>query len=158
VKRLKLKRKSRARKDGPLVGAALENHICERVANGVPLAKLAKLDGMPKLTDIFAMLAENKEFYMRYQAARTINAHRLFDETIDIADKPLLGETYEDEKGRVRVNWEAVARSKLRIETRQYIAEKLAPEIYGSKIQGSLDLHHMTSFDDLARKALEEEK
>ena len=54
------------------------------------------------------------------------------DEMMDIADDGR-NDTYVDEKGRKKVDWDVVHRSKLRVDTRKWIASKLKPKIYGDR-------------------------
>lgn len=54
------------------------------------------------------------------------------DEMIDIADDSTEDEIFTDE-GRRLLNKEFVQRSKLRVETRMWIASRLLPKVYGTK-------------------------
>jgi hypothetical protein len=61
--------------------------------------------------------------------AREAQADAIFDECLDIADDGSNDFMGEDEK----YNGDAVARSKLRVDTRKWMAGKLAPKKYGDK-------------------------
>ncbi len=57
----------------------------------------------------------------------------LVDEIIDIADDSSNDRIIDD--GRERCNGEYIARSRLRVDTRKWLASKLAPKIYGLQQQ-----------------------
>jgi hypothetical protein len=113
--------------------------ICERLSEGQSIRKICASDGMPWAAVLFRWLRESPEFAKQYAQAREAQADALFDETLDIAD-----ETKEDYVKRLNfdgplegweVNGEAIARSKLRIDTRKWMAAKLRPKKYGEKIE-----------------------
>jgi len=61
------------------------------------------------------------------------------DELIDIADDSSEDEVFTDD-GRRLLNKEFVQRSKLRVETRQWVAIKLLPKVYGTQQEDPEDL------------------
>ena len=108
--------------------------ICNRIADGESLRKICSFDGMPSKTSVLRWLADeaNKEFRTQYAHAREMQADSLFDEMIDIADE-IQDDTYIDSNGNERTSNEVVQRSRLRIDTRKWIAGKLRPKVYGDK-------------------------
>lgn len=68
----------------------------------------------------------------RYACARDLQADLIVDEIIQIADDTA-SDWIEDEDGKVRVDNEAVQRSRLRIDSRKWLAGKLNPKKYGDR-------------------------
>ncbi len=74
----------------------------------------------------------NQSFREQYARATDLRAELLFDQCIDIADES------ENDKPRVSDHedvhaTEQVARSKLRVDTRKWMAGKLMPKKYGDR-------------------------
>lgn len=69
-------------------------------------------------------------FRARHREARLLVLEHWADETVTIADDDTEDWTV-DAKGNKRVDHEAVGRSRLRIEARQWLLEKLHPHVYG---------------------------
>lgn len=73
-----------------------------------------------------------------YLDAQRIGLEVARDEMLDIADDSRR-DTIETDHGP-RQNTEWIARSKLRIDTRQWLLERLARDLYGNKSEVSVDL------------------
>jgi len=76
----------------------------------------------------------HQAFCDQYVRAREAQADRLAEEILEIADDGS-NDTYTDENGNERTNQEVVARSRLRVDARKWLASKMAPKKYGDKIQ-----------------------
>ena len=100
----------------------LADAICERIANGESLRAICRRDDMPAMSSVFKWLTIHSEFADQYARAREAQADALFDEILDIAD---------EEKDDVQ-------RSRLRVDSRKWMAGKLRPKKYGEK----LDVEH----------------
>ena len=108
--------------------------ICESLMVGMSLRKICELDGMPAISTVMQWLASGKDGFMeQYAHARQVQAEYLLDELIDIADDS--ANDYEIVNGEERLNQEHIQRAKLRIDTRKWNIEKLAPKRYGNKQQ-----------------------
>lgn len=111
---------------------ALADLICERIAtHSVGLQRLCDLyDDMPEKSTIRRWCLKHPQFRTQYAQAKALQVETLIDEIIDIAD-----DASQDidisEKGKEICNSEFIARSRLRIDTRKWLASKLAPKIYG---------------------------
>jgi hypothetical protein len=97
---------------------------------------------MPNRATVFRWLSKFPEFSDQYARAREAQAEALADEILQISDEGQNDwmEKY-NQKGEAvgwQVNGEAVLRSKLRVDTRKWIASKLRPKKYGEKV----DLEH----------------
>jgi hypothetical protein len=116
----------------------LTDAICERIAEGESLRTICTDDGMPNKATVFRWLAKHDEFATKYAHARDVQADLLVDEMTDIADDGSNDwmERKDDDGNNIgwRENGEALRRSALRISTRQWIAEKLKPKKYGTKV------------------------
>src|SRR3546814_11281656 len=88
------------------------------------------------LSTVFRWLRDeaHEEFRQQYARARDNQADTLADEILDIADDGSNDYVGEDEK----YNGDAVARSRLRVDARKWLAGKLAPKKYGEKIDHTL--------------------
>ena len=114
--------------------------ICQRLAEGESLRAICRDSGMPKAPTVILWVNTNSEFAEQYARAREIGYLRLADEIVDIADEvsfePVQG--LDGETKEVRVDSTAVARNRLRVDTRKWMLSKMLPKIYGDK----LDLNH----------------
>jgi len=110
----------------------LADEIAIRLSAGQSLNAICKLDHMPHISTVFDWLQEpaKRSFSDKYARARDNAAHTLFDQMIDIAD-----DASRDLLKDGTPNSAAIARAKLRIETRQRVAGKLAPKVYGERIE-----------------------
>ncbi len=108
-------------------------NICAMIASGKSLVSICKQDNMPSTVTVYSWLQKNKEFLNIYTRAREDQADTLADEIIDISDEGL-NDTYIDENGNKRTDQDVIARSRLRVEARKWVAAKLKPKKYGDKI------------------------
>lgn len=106
--------------------------IIHGLIEGKTMNEICEQDNMPSQTTIYKWTMHDEEFKKRYNEAREIQAHRLVDETVNIADDAT--KDYIDTGKGLKLHQEAVLRSKLRIETRFKKAEKIAPKTYGNKV------------------------
>ena len=108
--------------------------ICERLAEGESLRSICATEGMPSKAMVFRWLGARKEFADQYARAREAQADALADEILNISDDGR-NDTYQDEDGNVRTDQDVIARSRLRVDARKWIASKLKPKVYGDKIE-----------------------
>jgi hypothetical protein len=81
------------------------------------------------------------EFNESYERARDIRANAAFaEQQLQIADNTADDWLFNRESGKLTVNKEAMLRSKLRIETRQWQMSRRHPQEWGDRQQ--LDLKH----------------
>jgi hypothetical protein len=92
---------------------------------------------MPAQSTVFKWLSENSKFSEQYAHAREAQADTLADELIDISDDSSR-DTYKDSDGIERVDHDHINRSRLRVDTRKWIASKLKPKKYGEKIDAQV--------------------
>jgi hypothetical protein len=91
---------------------------------------------MPGKTTVIRWLAKFPEFRDQYARAREVQADALLDECLEIADDAS-GDfvTRQTDNGPVQaVDYEHIARSKLRVDTRKWAVARLAPKKYGERV------------------------
>lgn len=110
----------------------LGKRICDVVAtHSCGLNKLTSMfDWMPDKTTINEWRWSNSSFSTQYTKAKIAQSELMAEDCIDIADDTSNDITY-NKNGDEVCNTEFVNRSRLRVDTRKWIAAKLLPKIYG---------------------------
>lgn len=110
----------------------LAKEICEKVAsNGLGLSTLCKQNPhWPHKDTIYSWLRANKIFADLYTQAKKDQVAALVDDILEISDDSSQDERVSED-GNVSFNSEFAARSRLRVDTRKWIAAKLVPRLYG---------------------------
>lgn len=114
----------------------LVEKICSVIATSSEgLAKLhTKYDWFPSKETIFRWKRQYKDFCDRYAQAKRDQAEYLIEEIIEISDFSALDVKIND-NGGLSVDTEILGRSRLRVDTRKWLASKLIPKLYGDKVQ-----------------------
>lgn len=108
--------------------------ICERIAtHSLGLKRLCKkYEDMPAETTVQRWRYRVSGFRLQYAQAKMLQADLLAEECLDISD-----DSRQDirvtEDGKTMIDGEFVARSRLRVDTRKWLASKLLPRQYGDK-------------------------
>lgn len=110
----------------------LADKICERVVEGKSLIRIAREYDFA-LASFFKWLSEEEGFSDKYTRAKVEQADTLIEEILDIADCKK-DDSFLDENGKEIINHEVLARSRLRVDTRKWIAGKMRPKKYGEKL------------------------
>jgi len=112
-------------------------------------------DDMPNERTVRGWVAKDKEFAARYAEARDYAVDLMAEDIIRIADDSGLDVIgINPETGKPIVDGEAIARAKLRADTRKWYVSKLAPKKYGDRLQVDADVtHHIEDMDDAALNA-----
>ena len=107
--------------------------ICERVATStLGLRKLCEhYDDLPSKFTVNLWRYKHPEFSTLYAQAKLVQADLLAEECLDIADDDSQDIKIDPETGHELCNAEFIARSRLRIDTRKWLAAKLLPKQYG---------------------------
>lgn len=130
------------------------DEICGRLIVGESLRSICRDEKMPGLRTVFGWLELHEEFRSKYAHARELQAELQVDEMAEIADDGTNDwMEHKNADGEVigwKINGEALARSKLRLEQRRWFAEKLLPKKYGAKlaIGGASDLPPIKTLTD----------
>ncbi len=128
----------------------LGNEICAKLAtNAKGLGPLSKENPhWPCPQTIFEWRIKHKEFGAKYALAKTNQIEALVDEILNISDNDD-NDVIETENGYAS-NSAAIQRARLRVDSRKWLAGKLAPKIYGDKIQQDITVKtHEESIKDL---------
>lgn len=110
--------------------------ICSRLANGEPLVKICEDEDSPHVATVYRWLAADEAFRDMYARAREDQADTLADEIIQIADDGA-NDTYTKD-GVELPNQDVIARSRLRVDARKWVAAKLKPKKYGDRVAAEL--------------------
>jgi hypothetical protein len=117
--------------------AELGGRICARiVGTRQSLRTICGEPGMPELVTLFAWLESQAKFRTQYARARALQAELIADEILEIADDAS-DDFKKDANGKLRVDAEAIQRSKLRVDSRKWLVAKLLPKKYGDKAEGA---------------------
>ena len=125
-----------------VVTAEVEEEIIRRMLEGETLRAICRDEHMPSRSTIFLHLARSVRdgtgFSDQYTRAMQFRAFHFAEDTLAIADDTEEDwETRTNEEGEnyVAVNRDHIARAKLRVETRKWYMERLAPRHYGKPTQ-----------------------
>lgn len=116
--------------------AEIASLICERVAtHDCGIQKLCDMyDDMPTKSTIRLWKLKNIEFSTQYADAKRQQVENFAEDIIDIADDDRK-DFKISEDGSYKVDGDHIQRARLRVDTRKWMASKLAPKIYGDKKQ-----------------------
>ena len=129
--------KAKAKAGRPLeYTVEMGNHICELVSSTTHgLWKLTQLHPeLPDKVTINRWRHRVPDFRTQYAQAKIEQADLLAEEILEIADDDSKDVKINPETGDEYLNTEFVARSRLRIDTRKWLASKLLPKQYGPVI------------------------
>ena len=120
----------------------LSDSICSRLAQGESMRSVSRDNSMPCMATMFRWLRLKPEFLEHYERAKEESADALVDEMIDIADDGVNDWMEKLDKNQQPVGWqlngEHVQRSRLRLDTRKWIASRLKAKKYGDKIENTV--------------------
>lgn len=122
----------------------LKAEIIDRMSKGESLKKiLDNSDHLPNRTTVYRWMKQGDDYYdeaffNNYARATTERADHLFEEILDIADYSG-NDLMIDEFGKEKVNTEAIARDRLRVDARKWVIAKMIPKKYGEKLDITSD-------------------
>lgn len=110
----------------------LASLICERIAvHSGSLEKLcSNYEDLPDKKTIWRWRHKHPEFAELYRQAKISQIEVIVDEILEISDDTS-NDRIIDSDGNVHCNNEYIARSRLRIDSRKWLAAKLVPRVYG---------------------------
>lgn len=125
------------------------DEICARTADCIPMRTIAADIGVSWATfaDYISATPERVEQYAR---AREAQADKLAEDILAIADDGTR-DTYTDAEGNERTNQDVIARSRLRVDARKWLASKMAPKKYGEKMETKTELSGTLRFEEVRR-------
>lgn len=115
----------------------LADRVCELIMDGKSLRKIEAMEFTPSRLTILKWLRENPSFQTQYAHAREEQAEALAEEILDISDEVQLEYVLGDDGQQIpmKLDATAVARNRLRVDSRKWIASKLKPKKYGDSTQ-----------------------
>lgn len=112
--------------------------ICELLMEGESLRTICSADDMPNRSTVFRWIAAHEAFRDQYTRAKEEQAELLADEIVAISDEADAVVKHDGEDIRLALDATAVARNRLRVDARKWVASKLKPKKYGDKVQQEL--------------------
>ena len=117
----------------------MKDFLIDQISNTtIGIRRLKKMfpDDIPAVSTLMLWLKEDKEFSEQYTHAKQMQAEIMIDEAMCIADDDSDDIIKVDSDGVEieKVNHENINRSRLRVDIRKWHASKLAPKLYGDKI------------------------
>lgn len=110
------------------------DRVCELLQDGKSLRAAAESLGL-KHSTILLWVKERKEFADQYTHAREIGYKLLADEILDISDEKDVEIRYDGEETKLDLSATAIARNRLRVDTRKWMLSKMLPKVYGDKVE-----------------------
>lgn len=107
--------------------------ICERLAQGVPLAEICRSEDMPAVRTVSDWRKANETFAADFARARDEGFDAIAADCLDIADDASRDTVHGEHGPHADTEW--ISRSKLRVETRLKLLAKWDPKRYGEKQQ-----------------------
>lgn len=128
----------RDRDYGPEEKQKIIDFVLAQTAAGIPISRtLRENEGMPVATTFWKWHFDDVDLQQKVARAREHGVEALLDEARDIVDNPN-GDAYLDYdrhgKPVAKIDGEAIARSRLRAETRIKMAQMIQPRKYGAKV------------------------
>lgn len=117
--------------------------ICERISKGESIVKICSSPDMPNPSSVYKWLAAFPAFAESYAHARERQADYYFEQMVDIATTPFIGETseYDGDANLVKVTTkDMIEHRRLQIETLKWVSSKLRPKKYGDKLEVDANL------------------
>lgn len=112
----------------------IASQICALVSEGNSLRKICLEEtGMPDAATVYRWLAKHEAFRDNYAKAQADRAAYFAEEIVEISDDSS-GDFFEVGEGRIAPNSTAVARDKLKVDTRKWLMARMDPKRYGDKV------------------------
>jgi len=118
---------------------AIAEKICIGLSEGLSLRSICLSEKFPDKSTVLRWLFDDRytEFRDQYTKARQVQAELFAEEMVDIADdgtNDWMERNGDDNEGWQQ-NGEAIARSRLRVDTRKWVASRLLPKVYGANVE-----------------------
>ena len=136
----------------------LRETICARISEGQSIRTIGADRAMPSARAIHRYLAADETFWQQYARARIVRAESWADEIVEIADdasNDWMERERKDGSFETVVDQENIQRSRLRIQTRQWLMGKHASTQYGDKVEvdvsGEIDVTRLSDAELVSR-------
>lgn len=117
---------------------AITNAICERIACGETLTAICKEPGMPGYETVWRWRQKDSAFDQLYMRARVAQMERWADEIVEISDdtsSDVITKTTPQGREYDAFDTDHINRSRLRVDTRKFLMAKIAPHLYGERVE-----------------------
>mgnify|MGYP000865898009 CR=1 FL=1 len=104
--------------------------ICEKIAEGMSLRSVCRLEGMPHLSTVFAWIRDHKEFSDQYAKATTIRTDAQHEDLMELGDEAISLAQSVDFKASNAV----VSAVKLKADNLKWSMARMQPKKYGEKM------------------------
>jgi hypothetical protein len=108
--------------------------ICKLIEEGKSL-RSACFDNDIAPSTVLGWVNDNDSFSEQYARARTVGYKLLADEILSIADEKDVEVKHDGDDVRLDLSPTAVARNRLRVDTRKWMLSKMLPKVYGDKLE-----------------------
>lgn len=109
------------------------DNVLSLLAEGKSLRKAAEESGV-SAQSVLRWVEANPEFAEQYTHTRARAYQMLADEIIEISDEVEVEATYKGDDVKLDMSASAVARNRLRVDTRKWMLAKMLPKVYGDKL------------------------
>ena len=113
--------------------AALIEKIFARIRQGASVRKACEAEGIVE-SRFSTWMQENEELKNQYASAREAGWNRMAQDIIDISDEQSIEGKYNGEEVKLDLSAVAVARNRLRVDSRKWLLSKMLPKVYGDKV------------------------
>lgn len=100
---------------------SLAEDICEKLVNGSSLRAVCRSESMPSISTVMRWIADNQRFREQYATSTEERVVGMFEDMFDISDD-------------VPEEPAAIAKAKLRVDTRKWALARMNPKKYGDKV------------------------
>ncbi len=107
--------------------------VVKAIENGASLRSALKLPGTPSSSTFTKWCDNDEKMARRYARATQKRAEVIFEDILNIADENYK-DTYVDENGAERADYDVIARARLRVDARKWVLAKMHPTKYGDKL------------------------
>ncbi len=107
--------------------------LCGHVMNGGHMADYCGTRSI-EYTTMLKWISRDPERVQMYARAREDRADKIADEIVAISDEVEVSARYDGEDVKLALDAAAVARNRLRVDARKWVAAKLKPRTYGDKL------------------------
>ena len=113
--------------------------ICAQTADCIALRRIASEIGISWAT-LVNWINAKPERIEQYARAREAQADKFAEDIIEIADEMVLETKYDGEDVKIVMDSTAVARNRLRVDARKWLASKMAPKKFGDRLNLDADV------------------
>lgn len=109
--------------------------ICDLLERGMSLQRACReVSDSPTAGNVLVWVEKDDALAKQYATARSVGYKLLADEIVEISDETEVEAKFQGEDVRLALDATAVARNRLRVDTRKWMLSKMLPKVYGDKL------------------------